>query len=167
MPPSLPWFFVVSLCPGSFPWGCSVVPSTLHVALDISYQHIVHVYTYSEQLKSANTHHRYCLQWYETPCSGRRASNTHHRYCLQWYHAVGGGPPWHDNLMFGHIDVRYILDTATHQGLWVLCVQPRIIQNSVLFLVPLPLLQWHLYIHWCPNSRNICQLSSMSTESVI
>ena len=28
MPPSLPWFFVVSLCPGSFPWGCSVVPST-------------------------------------------------------------------------------------------------------------------------------------------
>ena len=28
MPPSLPWFFVVSFCPGSFPWGCSVVPST-------------------------------------------------------------------------------------------------------------------------------------------
>ena len=28
MPPSLPWFFVVSICPGSFPWGCSVVPST-------------------------------------------------------------------------------------------------------------------------------------------
>ena len=28
MTPSLPWFFVVSLCPGSFPWGCSVIPST-------------------------------------------------------------------------------------------------------------------------------------------
>ena len=29
MPPSLPWFFVVSLCPGSFTWGvCTVVPST-------------------------------------------------------------------------------------------------------------------------------------------
>ena len=28
MPPSLRWFFVVSLCPGSFPIGCIVVPST-------------------------------------------------------------------------------------------------------------------------------------------
>ena len=28
MPPSLPWFFVVSICPGSFLGGCSVVPST-------------------------------------------------------------------------------------------------------------------------------------------
>ena len=42
MPPSMPWFFVVSLYPGSFPWGFLL--SQVHVTLDIFYQHIVHVY---------------------------------------------------------------------------------------------------------------------------
>ena len=42
MPLSLPWFFVVSLCPGSFPWGFLL--SQVHVTLDMFYQHIVHVY---------------------------------------------------------------------------------------------------------------------------
>ena len=55
MPSSLPWFFVVSLCPGSFPWDCSVAPG-MCVAFNIFYQHIVHV-----DWDVVNNHHINCV----------------------------------------------------------------------------------------------------------
>ena len=45
MPPSLPRFFVVSLCPGSFPWGCSVVPNMHNLQHYLS-AHCSHVYNH-------------------------------------------------------------------------------------------------------------------------
>ena len=33
MPPSLPWFFIISLCPCSFSWFCSVVPYSSNISI--------------------------------------------------------------------------------------------------------------------------------------
>ena len=70
MPPSLTCFFVVSLCPGSFPWA--VVLSQVHVALDIFYQLIVHVYrgvVYNHLLCLCDIHRPIRLLSSDSSCS--------------------------------------------------------------------------------------------------